>query len=379
MKKRFALVSLLTILLSACFDSNGKTTAKSIKASNTPLTLNLSPAFNKQQFERPIAALQTATLDWFIVEQGGRIYRLDKSTQEKSLFLDFSQKIKSRGEMGLLGFAIDSNFKSNGIFYISYTGFDNYSYISRLYAEDNTVDKNSEEIILKVAQPYSNHNGGQITFGPDGYLYIALGDGGSAGDPENNGQNLETLLGSILRIDVNNKSPYSIPSSNPFVEQAGKDEIFAYGLRNPWRWSFDKLTGDLWVADVGQNAWEEINILTKGGNFGWNILEGKHCFTVGECKAQDFISPVYEYSHNEGQSITGGYVYRGNKIPALDGYYIYGDFVSGKIWALKLDDNGVPNNQVLFETNKNISSFAQDRSGEIYVIDYNGGIYEITP
>lgn len=378
MRTHLFILSLFILPLNACLDSVDKTPVKSLDKSSPSQQVSLTTALNNLQFQQPVAAIQSTSKDWFVVEQGGNIYRLDRDAQNKTLFLDLSDKVKSQGEMGLLGFTLDPEFAENGIFFVSYTGYDNHSYISRFHTNKNGVDKTSEEILLKLSQPYRNHNGGQIAFGPDGYLYIGFGDGGSAGDPDDNAQNIETLLGAMLRIDVHKELPYTSPDDNPFINQPGKDEIFAYGLRNPWRWSFDKETGDLWVGDVGQNAWEEINIVTKGGNYGWKTMEGSHCFTVAECRPEDFIAPVFDYGRDEGQAITGGYVYRGENIPALVGKYIYGDFVSGKIWALSFDEKGTAINRLLLNSKKNISSFAEDQAGELYVIDYNGGIYAIT-
>ena len=372
MKKHFMMFLSCSLLLTACFDKD----SRSASANSQLPAISLNPLFSDLSFQRPVAAIQDSTNNWFIVEQAGKIYRIPANTQDKKLFLDLSKKIKSRGEMGLLGLALDPNFKHNGIFYISYTAYDNYSYISRMYSSEYDVDLNAEEVVLKLPQPYANHNGGQISFGPDSYLYIGFGDGGSAGDPEKNGQNTQTLLGALLRINVNNAKTYSIPDDNPFITTDGRDEIFAYGLRNPWRWSFDKVTGDLWLADVGQNEREEINIIKRGGNYGWNIMEGKQCFTVAICKPEKYISPIYDYGHDLGQAITGGYVYRGVSFPELSGYYVYGDFVSGKLWALKQTDKKIENN-LLANTSFNISSFAQANNGEIYVIDYNGKIYAI--
>jgi glucose/arabinose dehydrogenase len=238
----------------------------------------------------------------------------------------------------------------------------------------------SEVTIMEIEQPFSNHNGGQIAFGPDGYLYISMGDGGSAGDPQRNGQNLGTLLGSILRIDVSGLSgtgDYEIPIDNPFINTAGaRAEIWAFGLRNPWRFSFDMETGLLWAGDVGQNMWEEIDIITKGANYGWNIMEGFHCYspTTG-CDQSGLTLPIVEYDHSQGCSVTGGYVYRGDKIPSLQGYYIYGDYCSGNIWALGYHGNTVSRNMLLVESGLSITSFSEDLAGNLYILSREGGIY----
>ena len=241
----------------------------------------------------------------------------------------------------------------------------------------------SEQILLEIDQPFSNHNGGHIAFGPDGYLYIAVGDGGKANDPYNNGQNLSTLLGSILRIDVSrvdSENGYKVPPDNPFVNIDGnaKTEIWAYGLRNPWRFSFDRDTGDLWAGDVGQNRFEEIDLIKIGGNYGWKIMEGLSCFPRGkQCDSSGILSPVIEYGRADGCSVTGGYVYRGKRLPSLFGAYIYGDFCTGNIWAFRYDGTSVTEHLKLVDSNLRISSFAEDRDGEIYIVSYTKGIYRL--
>jgi glucose/arabinose dehydrogenase len=244
--------------------------------------------------------------------------------------------------------------------------------------DSNAADPQSESILLEIAQPFSNHKGGRLVFGPDGYLYLGPGDGGSAGDPNGNGQNRSVLLGKILRIDVA-QSPYGIPPDNPFAgnTEGFREEIYAYGVRNPWRFSFDSVTGWLWVADVGQDLYEEIDIVEKGKNYGWNIMEGKHCYGSPQCSTAGLVLPIWEYSHHEGQSITGGFVYRGAKLPELSGAYIYGDFVAGKIWALRYDGQAAPTNSLLSDTNLNISSFGIDKDGEIYFLAFDGKIYTL--
>ncbi len=234
---------------------------------------------------------------------------------------------------------------------------------------------------MEVSQPFSNHNGGQIAFGPDGYLYIALGDGGSGGDPDGNGQNRATLLGSILRIDANTASGarnYAIPPDNPFAgnSQGFREEIFAYGLRNPWRFSFDPVTKKLWAGDVGQNLYEEIDIIEKGRNYGWNIMEGFHCYSSATCDTAGLTLPVWEYGHNSsgGIAVTGGFVYRGTQLPELYGKYIYADYGSGRIWSLSYSDNDTVNTELL-KTSLNISSFGTDRFNELYMCAFDGKIY----
>jgi glucose/arabinose dehydrogenase len=278
--------------------------------------------------------------------------------------------------MGLLGLSFHPDYDQNGYFYVNYTGEGGNTRISRFHASGNLADSNSENVLLLVEQPFPNHNGGALTFGPDGYLYAGLGDGGSAGDPHKNGQNKEVLLGKILRIDVNNGDTYSIPSDNPFG-----NEVWAYGLRNPWRISFDRATGDLWIGDVGQNQWEEIDYLPAGSqggaNFGWSIMEGNHGYD-GEAQP-GLLLPVAEYGHNIGGcSVTGGYVYRGATMPEWNGVYFYGDYCSGKVSGLILSD-GQWQSQVLFEAGVTITTFGQDESGEIYLASDNGNVYHLTP
>ena len=348
----------------------------------------LEDAFSGISFEKPVD-LQNANDGsgrLFIVEQAGKIFSLTElNPSQKELFLDISGRVSSGGEKGLLGLAFHPEFKDNGIFYVNYTTR-NSTVISsfRTGASGEDADVESEDIILTIAQPFSNHNGGQIAFGPgDGYLYIATGDGGGAGDPEGNGQDLKTLLGKILRIDINgqeNGLKYAIPSDNPFKanQQGYREEIYAYGLRNPWRFSFDPLTGFLWAADVGQNKVEEINIIENGKNYGWNIMEGSYCFNPPSgCDPGGLKLPLYEYEHPLGKSVTGGYVYYG-AIEVLRGMYIYGDFVSGYIWGLAYAGDGQVNNFTLAKTGLNISSFGIDERNELYAAAFDGKIYRLS-
>ncbi|AXJ00487.1 Por secretion system C-terminal sorting domain-containing protein [Cyclonatronum proteinivorum] len=323
----------------------------------------------------------------FIVSQQGRIFRLDRSAQVQQLttWLDLSSQLISGGERGLLGLAFDPDFEQNRRFYVNYTIANPLrTVISRFTTDENgDPDLASEQQLLIFNQPFSNHNGGDIAFGPDGFLYIASGDGGSGGDPQNNAQNPDNLLGAMLRIDVNtDDASYLIPEDNPFVNGGGMPEIFAWGLRNPWRISFDRESGVLWTGDVGQNAWEAIHIIENGKNYGWNILEGSNCFPPGSnCDPEGLELPVFEYNHNNGdRSITGGFVYRGQKNPSLYGKYIYGDFISGRVWALAFDEETFEavSNTELINLPMNISSFAQDRDGELYILGYNnGGVFRI--
>lgn len=313
----------------------------------------------------------------FIVEQEGKIKVMRNRVFEKKLFLDISDRVKAGGERGLLGLAFHPKFKTNRKFYLNYTTQTTHlkTRVSEFLASSETP--NSERILLEFDQPYSNHNGGHLEFGPDGYLYISVGDGGSGGDPHGHGQNFSTLLGSILRIDVNHSKTYRIPKDNPFVKNKdARGEIWAYGLRNPWRFSFDRLTGWLYAADVGQDAWEEIDIIQKGKNYGWNIMEGGRCFQPRRgCHVKNLELPIFEYGREEGISITGGYVYRGKRLKDLFGYYIYGDYGSGKIWAFKYDGVRVKNKRLLVDSNLAISSFGTDDDNELYIVDHQGAIY----
>ena len=327
----------------------------------------------------------------FVTEQAGRIrvFPDDQQATEAGLFLDIRAQVSERGtEEGLLGLAFDPDYKSSGYFYVYYSAASpRRSVVSRFSVSQNNpklADPQSELIIVEISQPFSNHNGGQLAFGPDGYLYIGLGDGGSGGDPRRNGQNTGTLLGTILRIDVSgvsgNKS-YRIPPGNPFVGVAGaREEIWAYGLRNPWRFSFDRETDFLWVADVGQNRWEEIDVVRKGLNYGWNVMEGGHCFSPSTgCDMTGLELPVAEYSHSDGCSVTGGYVYRGPDIPSLLGAYVYGDFCSGKIWGLRYNGESLSEHTLLVDSSLSITSFGQDLAGNLYILSRNAGIYYLVP
>ena len=324
----------------------------------------------------------------FIVEQAGRIFVFDqKNAIEADLFLDISNRVNDNSnEKGLLGFAFHPDFKENGQFFVNYTT-KNSTVVSRFTiskTNPNTADPDSEEIIITFNQPYANHNGGKLAFGPDDrYLYIAAGDGGGAGDPLKNGQNLNTILGKILRIDVDSHETglnYSIPSDNPFKgnKEGYREEIYAYGLRNPWRFSFDTVTGKLWAADVGQNKVEEIDIIEKGKNYGWNIMEGSYCYDPPTgCNPEGLELPVYEYQHPLGESVTGGYVYHGNALGLLQNVYIYADFVTGYIWGLVYMEGQEVINLTLAKTDLNISSFGIDEDQELYFTAFDGKIYRL--
>jgi glucose/arabinose dehydrogenase len=333
----------------------------------------------------------------FVVEKGGTIRILDGGRLLARPFLDIRDRVLSRGsEQGLLGLAFAPDFQRSGYFYVDYIDRSGNTVISRFQAgkSANSADSGSEIKVLGIDQPASNHNGGMLAFGPDGYLYVGTGDGGREGDPFHNGQNPQTLLGKLLRLDVTTDptKPYTIPPSNPWVTakyngQAVLPEIWAIGLRNPWRFSFDRKTGDLCIGDVGQNTYEEIDRIAAGAggrvqgglNFGWSIMEGMHCYPdTATCSRAGLTLPVAEYTHGaDGCSITGGYVYRGTAIPGLVGAYIYGDYCSGRIWALTPVAGGAWQSQLLLDSGLAISSFGQDQAGELYVVDLGGAVYRL--
>lgn len=339
-------------------------------------------------FRRPLylTAAPGDTADrLFVVEQDGTIVTVRDGRRQEPLFLDIRDRVNARAnEQGLLSVAFDPDFVTNGTFYVYYTDSRGATVVARYRLAPNNpavADPGSEEIILRVEQPYSNHNGGLVLFGPDGYLYIGLGDGGSGGDPQGHGQDPRTLLGTILRVDVRRGPTYVVPPDNPFVGQSDRrPEIWAYGLRNPWRFSFDRLTGDLYIADVGQNALEEVSFQpassTGGENYGWKVYEGSALFQ-GPPRA-GLTPPISEYGREEGCSVTGGYVYRGRQLPALVGNYLFGDFCTGFVWALTPQADGSWARTLLFDSNAQITSFGEDADGEVYVVDRQGTIYRVT-
>lgn len=314
---------------------------------------------------------------FYVMEQKGQIVVWENGKLHSVPFLDIRKKVEFGGEKGLLGLAFHPRFSENGRFFINYTAM--RPKLTTLVVERNK-NHPEEKVILQFDQPYSNHNGGHLAFDGSGLLYISTGDGGSGGDPLNQGQNLNTLLGKILRIDVDSKAPYGIPKDNPFQEKNQRPEIFAWGLRNPWRFSFDKQTGALLAGDVGQNRYEEVDLIEKGGNYGWRTMEGFHCFKPDKnCATEGLTLPLVEYGREQGGSITGGYVYRGKRIPELIGIYVYGDFMSGNIWGLKYDfsKRKVVENKLLLKTELEIASFGEDPDGELYVVGYRGKIVRI--
>jgi len=326
----------------------------------------------------------------FIVEKPGRILIFKNGGLNPDPFLDISSRVSNGSEQGLLGLAFHPQYATNHKFYVDYTDGNGDTHVVEFLASANPDSASAtEREILFVGQPAANHNGGQIAFGPDGYLYIALGDGGGAGDTYHNGQNLGSLLAKILRLNVDSGSPYSIPADNPFVGRTGaREETWDYGLRNPWRFCFDRSNGDLYIADVEQNLWEEVDYEPHGAggkNYGWNVMEGVHGYGSATCNQTGLTLPVAEYGHSDGCSITGGYVYRGSEIPELDGVYFYGDYCTGIIRSFRIDQ-GLATNQTDWTSSLRtqsggqmggLSSFGQDARGELYIALLNGEVYRI--
>lgn len=381
---------LIFLLFAFCSDSPRETNGNDPEVMDSYTVVN---AFPKLSFTRPVD-LQHAPDNsdrLFVLEQAGviSVFPNDPNASEKKTFLDIQKKVDDQGnEEGLLGLAFHPDYKTNGYFYVNYTASKpERSVISRFKVSSQNADQAdpaSEYILLTYEQPHSNHNGGQVSFGPDGYLYIAVGDGGSGGDPHENGQNRSTLLGKILRIDVNkqeNAKPYGIPPDNPFAKNNNgyREEIYAYGLRNPWRFSFDTVSKRLWTGDVGQNTYEEIDIIEKGGNYGWNTMEGKHCFDPKSgCPTSGLKLPIHDYGRDQGISVTGGFVYRGPTLSGLEGKYIYADYATRRVWALDYSDMNKPVNTEILTADFNISSFGVDQDNELYLCGFDGKIYRLS-
>jgi glucose/arabinose dehydrogenase len=328
----------------------------------------------------------------FVVEQTGRVRVVKNGVLLATPFIDIRDKLATGGERGLLGLAFHPRYKVNGRFYVYFTrASDGDIAINEYHVSSTNPDVATRAYgrrIITIDHPYSNHNGGRIAFGPDGYLYVGTGDGGSGGDPGNRAQSLASLLGKMLRIDINGTAGtrhYRNPSSNPYVGRYGRNEIWSRGLRNPWGWSFDRVTGDLWIGDVGQNRYEEINrskVSTgttsrgRGLNYGWRVMEGRHCYRPASgCNKTGKVVPVVEYPHSQGCSVTGGYVYRGAAVPALAARYVFGDYCTGTIWTIPRNAATPATKSLLMSTGMNISSFGEDQAGELYVLDHGGSLY----
>ncbi|WP_239616102.1 PQQ-dependent sugar dehydrogenase [Cohnella mopanensis] len=377
---------LLVLGVTACWGANESAdTEAKVGATEAGGGISLVSIFGTERFDKPIGLEhRSGYADLvYIVEQPGRIVskNLKRPADKQQIVLDITDRVyDAEGEQGLLGLAFHPSHPNQA--YVNYTT-ETHTVIARyeVSAEDeHLLDPASEQILLTFEQPFPNHNGGQLSFGPDGYLYIATGDGGSGGDPLNNSQNLNSLLGKILRIDVDRAAAnlaYAIPQDNPFIGR-GMPEIYAYGLRNPWRFSFDETTGQLWAADVGQNRYEEINLIEKGKNYGWRIQEGTECYNPESgCEQDGLEQPLFTYDHEQGVSITGGYVYRGNRLTQLKGTYMYADYGTGLMWGLRLQSNGTIDNRMLLESDMNITSFGEDGAGELYICTQDGRILSI--
>jgi glucose/arabinose dehydrogenase len=401
--------ALLVLLLSGCGSSGSSGDGPGVSPPPPPPPPpppTATPQVTVQQVFAGVApelvapvSLQQAPGDatrWFVVEQAGtiRVFANDDGATATLTFLDITGRVRSGGERGLLGMAFHPDFPNTPEVFVSYTRQpDGTSRVSRFLSADGgqTLDAGSEEVILSVAQDFSNHNGGNIAFGPDGYLYIGFGDGGDGGDPNERAQDNNYLLGTMVRIDIDGGSPYAIPSAdpaNPFaanetcpqgISVGGQDcpEIFAWGLRNPWRFSFDRQTGSLWAGDVGQSAREEIDIVTAGGDYGWDDKEGSICYEPASGCVEDSIDPITEYGRNLGASVTGGYVYRGSGVPDLAGWYVFGDFVSGRLFAIPANSEAGTPPEVLLETELSISAFGESVDGELFVVNYGGSIHQV--
>ena len=374
------LLPLAVLLLTAC-SSDGE-------SSPPPVALDLTLEPVATGFDFPLLLTAPAgDSRLFVVEKGGLIKVVKSGAVLATPFLDVSSLVSSGGEQGLLGLAFDPQYATNGRFFISYTNRtgDNVLASYQVSADADRADANGV-IRLTVGQPYDNHNGGHIVFGPDGYLYMGIGDGGSGGDPQGHGQDRNDLLGSILRLDVSGATGYAVPAGNPLVGVAGtRGELWDWGLRNPWRFSFDRSTGDLYIGDVGQDSREEIDvsIATPGGgkgvNYGWNIMEGMQCYDAGSCDMTGFTLPVLDYSHSDGCSVTGGYVYRGAAIPGLVGTYFYSDYCGGWIRSFKYAGGAVTEagSWDALAPGGGVPSFGEDAAGELYVLSTAGGVYRI--
>ncbi|MEX2163920.1 MAG: PQQ-dependent sugar dehydrogenase [Sulfuricaulis sp.] len=395
-----AALAVSVLIATGCSTGGSSSSNSQMQPTNIP-ALTLERAFPSLNFASPVAMLQAPgdNTRWFVVERGGNsvngkviVFPNNTTATPTQTSELISIPVDASGEGGLLGVAFHPNFPTTPQVFLSYTrtGPDAQhpltSVISRFTSNDggNTLDPDSERQILTLDQPFANHNGGHIAFDRFGKLFIGLGDGGSGDDPQDHGQNVNTLLGAMLRIDVDGipaaGKNYAIPGDNPFAGGGGAPEIYSWGLRNPWRWSFDRDTGQLWLGDVGQGAWEEIDIIERGGNYGWKPCEGAHLRgSSTACGNAAFIDPIAEYEHSQGCSITGGYVYRGTSIPGLFGVYLFGDFCSGTIWTLRETSGGAPLVESAISSGLSVVSFGQSLDGEVYVVNLGGTLHKIIP
>ena len=333
-----------------------------------------------------IAAPDDGTDRLFVASQAGQIWSVDAGgARPTDPMVDLSDRLRSGGEQGLLGLAVHPDFPTDLRVFVNFTDQSGDTVIASLMVDQddpNRIDPLSFRQLMFIDQPYANHNGGGVSFGPDGYLYLALGDGGSGGDPHDNGQRLDTLLGKILRIDVDaDGREYGIPPGNPLVNADGMDEMWQFGLRNPWRFSFDRETGDLWIGDVGQGAWEEIDVARGGAgglNFGWNRMEGAHCYRDDGCSHDGLTLPVTEYGRDLGSTVIAGYVYRGEAFPFLAGVYLFADYGSGRIFAIDSLETELVTPREVGRTDGNVSAFGEDANGEVYVTTLEGTVYRVT-
>ena len=394
MGKAFVIAALAVLLLAACPRDPEPSPVPSPRTSASPAddrgadppSSDFDPASVTIDLEPYAAGLQAPLLlthagdgsgRSFVVEQGGTIRIVEDGEVAPEPFLDISDKTEGGGEQGLLGLAFHPDFERDGRFFVNYTDLAGDTVVASYRAEGSSADSTSEQVLLEIDQPYANHNGGHLAFGPDGYLYIASGDGGSAGDPEDNAQNRDSLLGKLLRIDVDDPAGYGVPSDNPWADgRDGAPEVWAYGLRNPWRFSFDGPSDTLWVGDVGQGELEEINRVgadEAGLDFGWNQMEGSRCYEGSDCETAGRVLPVTEYGHDLGCSVTGGFVYRGEDFPELQGGYFFADYCSGRIWAVDAEIPGPVEPTLLYSSERALSSFGLDEEGELYVTDIGAG------
>jgi glucose/arabinose dehydrogenase len=384
-----AFTTISAVILSTSAAAIGPEGLEFVAATTADPVIELEPVVTG--LDRPVLVTNAGDARLFVVEQGGRIRIVEGGALRATPFLDLTARISTGGERGLLGLAFHPGYAANRRFFVFYNQPDGdlqVSEFSRSSGDSSRADPASERPILRIEHStYANHNGGMLAFGTDGYLYVGTGDGGGGGDPLGSGQNLGSRLGKILRIDVDTPSPsipYEVPPTNPFVGKSGDDLIWAFGLRNPWRFSFDRSTGDLWIGDVGQGAWEEVDRARsadgggRGVNYGWNVLEGDHCYGATSCDRAGKTPPLAEYPHGAGDcSVTGGYVYRGSAAPLLGGRYVFGDYCSGRIWSVIAGGGSPQSETLLLDSALRITSFGEDSVGEVYVTDIGGSVHRI--